>query len=83
MRLEKDNGWCDAPGDANYNRPVRHPYPASTESLWRDDHLYDLIVVLDCNIHPRIKGRGSAIFLHVAREGLHRPKAASRCGSAI
>lgn len=70
VRIEKDSGWCDAPGDANYNRPVRRPYPASTETLWRDDHLYDLIVVLDCNLHPRIMGRGSAIFLHVAREGL-------------
>ncbi len=51
----------------NYNRPVRHPYPASAERLWRRDHVYDLIVVLDYNIRPRISGRGSAIFLHAAQ----------------
>src|ERR1700742_5146076 len=44
--LAQDDGWCDAPGDANYNRLVRLPYPASAENLWRDDHLYDLVAVL-------------------------------------
>ena len=63
-------GWCDAPGDRNYNRQVALPYAASAESLWRDDHLYDVIVVLDYNRMPRSRGRGSAIFLHVARPAL-------------
>jgi L,D-peptidoglycan transpeptidase YkuD (ErfK/YbiS/YcfS/YnhG family) len=67
--LRPDDGWCDAVGDRNYNRPVRHPYPASAEKLWRSDTLYDLIVVLDHNRRPRSQGRGSAIFLHVAGEG--------------
>ena len=67
----RDNlGWCDAPSDRNYNRKVTLPYPASAESLWRDDHLYDVIVVLDYNRIPRSLGRGSAIFLHVARPTL-------------
>jgi L,D-peptidoglycan transpeptidase YkuD (ErfK/YbiS/YcfS/YnhG family) len=61
------DGWCDAPGDRNYNRPVRHPYPASAERLWREDALYDIVVVLDYNLRPRMRGRGSAIFMHVAR----------------
>ena len=61
------DGWCDAPADRNYNRSVRHPYPASAERLWRDDGLYDVVVVLDYNSRPRVRGRGSAIFLHVAR----------------
>ena len=60
-------GWCDAPNDRNYNRKVTLPYAASAETLWRDDHLYDVIVVLDYNLMPRSRGRGSAIFLHVAR----------------
>lgn len=64
------DGWCDAPGDRNYNRPVRLPYPANAERLWRDDHLYDLVVVLDHNQRPRFQGAGSAIFMHVARPGL-------------
>ena len=60
------DGWCDAPRDRNYNRPVRHPYPASAEHMWRRDGLYDIVVVLGYNDRPRIAGRGSAVFLHVA-----------------
>ena len=63
------DGWCDAVGDRNYNRPVQHPYPASAEQLWRTDSLYDVVVVLGCNDRPRIQGRGSAIFMHLARDG--------------
>jgi len=64
--LEQDDGWCDAPDDPRYNRPVRLPYPASAEALWRDDHVYDLIVVLGYNDDPPVPGLGSAIFLHLA-----------------
>ena len=60
------DGWCDDPADRNYNRPVSLPYPGRHERLWRKDHLYDLLVVLDWNLEPAIKGRGSAIFLHLA-----------------
>jgi L,D-peptidoglycan transpeptidase YkuD (ErfK/YbiS/YcfS/YnhG family) len=63
------DGWCDAPADRNYNRPVRLPYAASAEKLCRDDELYDVVVVLDYNINPRQRQRGSAIFMHVARPG--------------
>lgn len=62
-----DDGWCDAPGDPAYNRPVRLPYPASAEHLWLEDHVYDLIVVLGHNDDPPAPGMGSAIFLHLAR----------------
>ncbi len=64
-----DLGWCDAPADRNYNRPVRWPYPASAERLRRDDELYDIVIILDWNIRPRRRQRGSAIFLHLARPG--------------
>jgi L,D-peptidoglycan transpeptidase YkuD (ErfK/YbiS/YcfS/YnhG family) len=64
--LKHWDGWCDAVGDRNYNRWVRHPYPASAEKLWRSDRLYDLLVTLDHNACPRIQGHGSAIFMHVA-----------------
>ena len=63
----RDDGWCDAPDDPNYNRLVKLPYPASAENLWRQDHLYDLVVVLGYNDDPVVKGLGSAIFLHLAR----------------
>ena len=65
--LEKDDGWCDAPGDPNYNRRVLLPYPASAEQMWRADHLYDLVAVLGYNDDPVVPGKGSAIFLHLAR----------------
>ena len=61
-----EDGWCDCPGDPAYNQPVRLPYPASAETLTRQDELYDLIVVLGHNDDPPIPGLGSAIFLHCA-----------------
>ncbi len=67
--LRRDHGWCDQVGDRNYNRPVRHPYPASAEQLWRQDHVYDVVVVLSHNRVPRVQGGGSAVFMHLARPG--------------
>ena len=64
--LAPNDGWCDAPDDAAYNRPVRLPCPASAERMWRDDALYDLVVVLGHNDDPPVGGLGSAIFLHLA-----------------
>lgn len=64
--IANDDGWCDDPVDAAYNRPVKLPYRARAEQLWRDDRLYDLLVVLGHNDDPAIAGAGSAIFLHVA-----------------
>ena len=65
--LRPDDGWCDAPLDPAYNRPVRLPFPASAETMWRDDRLYDLVVVLDWNLSRRAAYRGSAIFMHLTR----------------
>jgi L,D-peptidoglycan transpeptidase YkuD (ErfK/YbiS/YcfS/YnhG family) len=65
--IEPDQAWCDVPGDPNYNRLVRLPYPSLDERLWRDDSLYDLIVVVGFNDSPPVSGKGSAIFLHLAR----------------
>lgn len=64
------DGWCDDPEDRRYNRPVRLPVAARHERLRRDDGLYDLVIVLDHNQRPRVRGRGSAVFIHVARPGL-------------
>jgi len=65
--LDRTDGWCNAPEDPRYNQHVPLPCAASTEALWRDDNLYDIIVVLGFNDEPVIKGAGSAIFMHVAR----------------
>lgn len=70
--IRPGDGWCDAPEDRRYNRPVELPFPASHERLWRDDRLYDLLLVIDHNTRPRVKGRGSAVFIHLARPG-YRP----------
>jgi L,D-peptidoglycan transpeptidase YkuD (ErfK/YbiS/YcfS/YnhG family) len=69
MPIGADLGWCEVPGDRNYNRPVKIPYGASHERMKRDDRLYDACLVLDWNISPRRRGRGSAIFFHLARPG--------------
>ena len=65
--LAPDDGWCDDPKDDAYNRQIKRPYPASHAALWRDDHVYAVIVVLGHNDRPPMPGRGSAIFLHVAK----------------
>jgi L,D-peptidoglycan transpeptidase YkuD (ErfK/YbiS/YcfS/YnhG family) len=65
--IAEDDGWCDASQDRNYNLPVRLPYSASAETLYRQDGVYDLIVPLGYNDAPVVAGAGSAIFLHVAR----------------
>jgi L,D-peptidoglycan transpeptidase YkuD (ErfK/YbiS/YcfS/YnhG family) len=67
--IARNDGWCDAPTDPNYNRLVTLPYDASHEEMWRQDRLYDIVVVLGFNDDPVIAGKGSAIFLHIAREG--------------
>lgn len=65
--LRPEDGWCDDPADMLYNKPVKLPYGARAEGLWREDGIYDLIVVLGYNDDPPVPGKGSAIFLHVAR----------------
>ena len=67
--LERDDGWCDAPGDPAYNRAVKLPHPASAEHMWREDDVYDLVCILAHNDDPPVPGLGSAIFLHLARPG--------------
>ena len=64
--LARDDGWVDDPADANYNRLVTLPYPVSAERMWREDGLYDALVVIGYNTDPVIAGAGSAIFLHIA-----------------
>jgi L,D-peptidoglycan transpeptidase YkuD (ErfK/YbiS/YcfS/YnhG family) len=68
--MRRDQGWCEDPASARYNRPVRLPAADCTDRMWRDDHLYDLTFVLDQNFSRRAKGAGSAIFFHLARSGL-------------
>jgi L,D-peptidoglycan transpeptidase YkuD (ErfK/YbiS/YcfS/YnhG family) len=65
--IAPSDGWCDDPTDRDYNRFVHLPHEARHEELWRRDEIYDVIAVLGWNDAPVVKGRGSAIFLHVVR----------------
>jgi len=65
--LRPDDGWCETPRDPDYNTLVRLPHRSSAETMWRDDHLYDIVVVVGYNDAPVVAGKGSAIFLHLAR----------------
>lgn len=67
--LSSDMGWCDDAEHAAYNTQVSLPFGPSHEKLWRDDDVYDVIVVIGHNDAPVVRGKGSAIFLHIAREG--------------
>jgi L,D-peptidoglycan transpeptidase YkuD (ErfK/YbiS/YcfS/YnhG family) len=64
--LTPRDAWVDDPADPNYNRLVSLPYPAHAEPMWRDDGVYDLLVVIGYNMSPVVPGAGSAIFLHLA-----------------
>jgi len=72
FKTSPSDGWCDDPADPAYNRIVRLPYQTDAETMWRDDHLYDLVAVIGYNDAPPVPGRGSAVFLHLAREDAGR-----------
>jgi L,D-peptidoglycan transpeptidase YkuD (ErfK/YbiS/YcfS/YnhG family) len=65
--IRPEDAWCEDPTDRHYNQPVRLGRGQSGDRLTREDHLYDYIVEIDHNAAPRIAGRGSAVFLHLAR----------------
>lgn len=62
------DAWSEDPADRHYNQAVIRPPGADGDRLMRDDHLYDFIVEIDHNTRPRIPRRGSAVFIHLARE---------------
>ena len=67
--IRDGDAWCEEPADRNYNRLVKLAPGSSADRLKRADHLYDLILVLGHNDRPRVRGLGSAIFMHLPREG--------------
>jgi L,D-peptidoglycan transpeptidase YkuD (ErfK/YbiS/YcfS/YnhG family) len=66
--IRTEDAWCEDPSDRHYNRPIRLTREEPGDRLARQDHLYDFIVEIDHNTRPRVAGRGSAVFLHLARE---------------
>jgi L,D-peptidoglycan transpeptidase YkuD (ErfK/YbiS/YcfS/YnhG family) len=65
--IRPDDGWCDDPTSLFYNKPVKIPFNKSHEDLWRKDNLYDIFLEIGYNDEPAISGKGSAIFMHIAR----------------
>ena len=74
IKIRKNMGWCDDPKSSFYNRQIKLPTKYGHEKLYRNDNLYDLIVVLNYNMNPIIKNKGSAIFLHIAKNSYQKTK---------
>jgi L,D-peptidoglycan transpeptidase YkuD (ErfK/YbiS/YcfS/YnhG family) len=72
--IRPEDAWSEDPWDRRYNRPVRRKAGEAGDRLMREDGLYDLIIEIDHNDRPRVAKRGSAVFIHVARDGF-RPTA--------
>jgi L,D-peptidoglycan transpeptidase YkuD (ErfK/YbiS/YcfS/YnhG family) len=68
IKIKKNMGWCDDSSSKKYNHLIKIPNKFSHEKLYRKDHIYDIIVVLNYNMNPVIKKKGSAIFLHIAKK---------------
>jgi|TARA_B110000967_G_C18848489_1_gene543292 L,D-peptidoglycan transpeptidase YkuD (ErfK/YbiS/YcfS/YnhG family) len=66
--IKKNLGWCDDINSKYYNKIVKLPFNFSAEKLWLSENIYDLIVIINYNIKPVIKNKGSAIFLHIAKK---------------
>ena len=69
-RIGRHAAWCEDRADRRYNCPVKLAAAAAGDRLWRCDHLYDVIVEIDHNTRPQVAGRGSAVFVHLARDRL-------------
>ena len=67
-QITKNMGWCDDPKSKKYNQLIKLPTKYSHEILYRRDNIYDLILVLNYNMKPTIKNKGSAIFIHIAKK---------------
>ena len=74
IKIKKNMGWCDDPKSKFYNKLVKLPNKFSNEKLYRKDDVYDIVIVLNYNMQPIIKNKGSAIFIHVAKKN-YKPTA--------
>ena len=74
IKIKKNMGWCDDSSSKKYNHLIKIPNKFSHEKLYRKDNLYDLILVLNYNINPTIKNKGSAIFIHIKNGNFKKTK---------
>ena len=66
--IKKNMGWCDDISSKHYNKMIKFPFGLSAEKLWLKNNVYDVIIVINYNLKPIIKNKGSAIFLHIAKK---------------
>lgn len=74
IAIRKNMGWCDDPKSKNYNKLIKFPSSFSFEKLYKKENIYDIILVLNYNMGPIIKNKGSAIFIHVAKKNYKKTK---------
>ena len=74
IEVKKNMGWCDDPKSKEYNQLIKLPSKYRHEKLFRNDRIYDLILVLDYNMNPVIKNKGSGIFIHIAKNNYCKTK---------
>jgi L,D-peptidoglycan transpeptidase YkuD (ErfK/YbiS/YcfS/YnhG family) len=72
ITIKKDMGWCDDPKSNNYNKLIKLPSKFSYEKLYKKENVYDIILVLNFNMNPVLKNKGSAIFIHIARKNFKK-----------
>ena len=66
--IKKNMGWCDDPSSKFYNKLINFPFKFNAEKLYKRENIYDIILVLDFNMNPIRKNKGSAIFIHIAKK---------------
>ena len=74
IAITKNMGWCDDPKSKDYNKLIKLPSSYNYEKLYRKENIYDLILVLNFNMQPIVKKKGSAIFIHIARRNYKKTK---------
>ncbi len=66
--ITKNMGWCDDATSKFYNKLIRFPFYKRAEKLWLKERMYDVIIIINYNLKPVVKNKGSAIFLHIAKK---------------
>ena len=72
--IKKNMGWCDDPKSKKYNKLINFPYDYSFEQLFKKENIYDIVLVLDYNMKPVKKNKGSAIFIHIAKKNYEKTR---------
>ena len=73
-QIKKNMGWCDDSDSRQYNKMIKFPFKQSAERLWLERNVYDIIIVINYNIKPTLKNKGSAIFIHIAKKNYNPTK---------